>query len=56
MLNHSKITNVEAMDRPGISLIFASKDIKKGEEILIDYCIKEKNQKKRNEFLEKYGI
>ena len=37
-------------------LIFAIKDIKQGDELIIDYCDGEQDLNKRNEILAKYGI
>jgi SET domain-containing protein len=36
--------------------VFALKDIKQGDELVIDYCCGETDQKKRDEMLKKYGI
>ena len=34
----------------------ASRDIKVGEELFVDYCIGETNTKQRNKLLKKHGI
>ena len=56
-MNHNKDTNTTLEYIPQhVVVIRASKDIKVGDELYVDYCIGEKNTKQRNKLLKKHGI
>ena len=55
--NHSRNSNVRVAPlTKTMEFIFAKEDIKKGEELLLDYCNGVTNTAVRNKLLEKYGI
>jgi len=58
-LNHGRpsVVNLAVNEpHPNVNLIYASIDIKEGEELLIDYAVGVEKQEERDEKLEKYGI
>ena len=56
LINHNKDSNLYEIRNGNRTLLFAKRDIQKGEQLVIDYCPLLKDPKKRLVFLRHIGI